>query len=100
MSKDDTETDLIWPTDEEDAAITAAALSDPDSRPWTDEEWERARPTMRFGAAAATLTRERLDIPSYDFIIQPFRATGAGWENRVNAALYDWLRDHSPADLA
>mgnify|MGYP000004534908 FL=1 len=30
----------------EDAAITKAALEDPDSIPFTDEEWEKARPTM------------------------------------------------------
>jgi len=35
----------LWmPTDEEDAAITAAALSDPDNPPLTDEELARMRP--------------------------------------------------------
>lgn len=29
-------------SDEEDAEITAAALSDPDSLPWSDEDFERA----------------------------------------------------------
>jgi|GEM_PF-1199135 len=41
---------LIEPTDEEDAAITAAAMSDPDARPLTDEEWERVKHTVRIGA--------------------------------------------------
>ncbi|MDY8108813.1 hypothetical protein U0C82_06595 [Fulvimarina sp. 2208YS6-2-32] len=31
-------------SDEEDAAITAAALSDPDNPPLTDEEMDRMRP--------------------------------------------------------
>jgi uncharacterized protein (DUF4415 family) len=31
-------------TDEEDAAITAAANTDPDSPIWTDEMWARATP--------------------------------------------------------
>ncbi|TFF17948.1 hypothetical protein E3C22_22710 [Jiella endophytica] len=35
---------LIHPTPEEDAAITAAALSDPDNPPLTDEELEQMRP--------------------------------------------------------
>jgi len=34
----------VFVTDEEDAAITAAALSDPDALPVTDEEWERVKP--------------------------------------------------------
>ena len=25
-----------------------------------------------------------------------FRATGAGWQTRIDAALKDWLRTHSP----
>jgi hypothetical protein len=33
----------------EDAAITKAAMEDPDSIPFTDEEWEKARPTMVYG---------------------------------------------------
>jgi len=32
------------PTPEEDAAITAAALDDPDNPPWTDEVFAKARP--------------------------------------------------------
>jgi hypothetical protein len=34
---------IIRPTPEEDAAITKAAMSDPDSLPLTDEEWEQIR---------------------------------------------------------
>jgi uncharacterized protein (DUF4415 family) len=37
---------LIRPTAEEDAAITKAAMADPDSMPLTDEEWEKVRPTL------------------------------------------------------
>jgi len=36
--------DHVFVTDEEDAVITAAALSDPDNPPLTDEEWERVKP--------------------------------------------------------
>jgi len=35
---------LLMPTDEEDAAITVAALSDPDNPPLTDEELAGMRP--------------------------------------------------------
>jgi DNA-binding XRE family transcriptional regulator len=34
----------IFPTPEEDAAITAAALSDPDALPFTDEEFAKLTP--------------------------------------------------------
>lgn len=39
----------IIPSDEEDAAITAAAMSDPDARPLTDEEWETVKPRLHRG---------------------------------------------------
>lgn len=29
-------------------------------------------------------------------VVQAIRATGDGWETRVNAALKDWLKTHSP----
>ena len=37
---------LIRPTAEEEAAITKAAMADPDSMPFTDEEWEKVKPTI------------------------------------------------------
>lgn len=29
-------------------------------------------------------------------VSEAFRATGAGWQTRIDAALKDWLRTHSP----
>lgn len=29
-------------------------------------------------------------------VVQAFRATGDGWQARIDAALKDWLRTHSP----
>ena len=30
-------------------------------------------------------------------VVEKFRATGEGWQTRVDAALRDWLKKHSPA---
>ncbi len=30
-------------------------------------------------------------------VVQAFRATGDGWQTRVDLALKDWLKSHSPA---
>ena len=30
-------------------------------------------------------------------VLEAFRATGAGWQTRMNEALKDWLQTHSPA---
>ena len=52
----------LIPTPEEDAAITAAALSDPDAIPYTDAEWEAANPTIRRGRPPAAVTKERITV--------------------------------------
>ena len=56
---------IILPSPEEDAAITAAAMSDPDAIALTDEEWESVKPTLRRGrplsASPKVFTAIRLD---------------------------------------
>jgi uncharacterized protein (DUF4415 family) len=52
---------LIRPTAEEDAAITKAAMADPDSMPLTDEEWEKVRPTLVRGRGAKEPVTLRTD---------------------------------------
>jgi uncharacterized protein (DUF4415 family) len=89
--------ETILPTPEEDAAITAAAMSDPDAIPYTDTEWEAVKPTLKRGRPRATVTKERITIRLSPEVVQAFRASGEGWQTRVDAALRDWLKTHSPA---
>ena len=42
-------------------------------------------------------TKERISIRLSPEVVQRFRATGAGWQTRVDAALQDWLKTHKPA---
>ena len=92
----------------------------PRSRALTDEEGEvraltvadlkRFRPAKE--ALPATLlaklkvrgpqkapVKERITIRLSPEVVQPFRATGEGWQTRVDAALKDWLASHEPAKL-
>ncbi|WP_133510477.1 hypothetical protein [Candidatus Thiosymbion oneisti] len=48
----------LIPTPEEDAAITEAAVSDLDARPFTDEEWEQVKPTLCPERPEAEMTRD------------------------------------------
>ncbi|MBF0625922.1 MAG: BrnA antitoxin family protein [Magnetococcales bacterium] len=87
----------IIPTLEEDAVITAAALSDPDATPCTDAEWEAVKPTLKRGRPLAAVAKERITIRLSPEVVQTFRASGKGWQTRVDTALKDWLKTHSPA---
>ena len=42
-------------------------------------------------------TKERITIRLSPEVVQPFRATGNGWQTRMDDALKDWLSSHSPA---
>jgi len=82
----------ISPTPEEDAAITAAAMSDPDALPITDEEWQAARPFMRVGARP--VGRPPVENPKVPIhirlsprVVSAFKATGRGWQTRIDAVL-------------
>ncbi|WP_090902797.1 BrnA antitoxin family protein [Azotobacter beijerinckii] len=32
-------------------------------------------------------------------VLEAFRSTGDGWQERINAALADWLKEHDPEEL-
>jgi uncharacterized protein (DUF4415 family) len=44
-----------------------------------------------------TPTKERITIRLSPEVVEQFRATGEGWQSRVDTALRDWLKNHSPA---
>ena len=39
-------------------------------------------------------TKERVTIRLSRDVVERFRATGDGWQTRVDAALQDWLKKH------
>ncbi|TVP83178.1 BrnA antitoxin family protein [Thioalkalivibrio sp.] len=41
-------------------------------------------------------TKERVTIRLSADVVARFRATGNGWQTRIDAALKEWLRTHSP----
>ncbi len=80
---------------------------DPDNPEWTAEE---ARSAKNFSALPETLqsklarrtrgaqlapTKERITIRLSPTVVESFRATGTGWQTRMDAALQDWLKNHA-----
>ena len=77
--------EITLPTSEEDAAINAAALSDPDAQPLSDAELVRLRPAR--GRPKAAVKRPMLSMRVDPDVLAHLRASGKGWQTKVNALL-------------
>ena len=86
---------LHLPTAEEDAAITTAALADPDAVPFTDAEWEKAAPLARRGRPLGSGTKAQVTLRLDVEVLEKFKASGAGWQTRINEALKSWVQTHA-----
>ncbi|WP_321161916.1 BrnA antitoxin family protein [Verminephrobacter aporrectodeae] len=69
-------------------------MSDPDAMPLTDEEWEAVKPLVRMGRPKAEVTKERITIRLSHDVVTQFRATGEGWQTRIDAALRQFITEH------
>lgn len=85
-------------TDEEEALIQAGIANDPDNPEITDEQFAQMRPFAEvFPEMAASLRRMRgrqkaptkrlISLRLDQDVIEGFKATGPGWQARMNAAL-------------
>ncbi len=73
----------IEPAEDEDSPDASAAMREAIGR-------------RRAGRPAGSGTKEQVAIRLDREVLDAFRATGKGWQTRMNAALKDWLRSHSP----
>jgi len=81
---------------------------------WTAEDFAKARPAAEVlsglfpKTVAATMLKPRgrprkevtkapVNIRLSPDVLDAFRATGRGWQTRVDEALKDWLKSHKPA---
>jgi uncharacterized protein (DUF4415 family) len=85
----------ILPTPAEDAAITAAAMADPDAMPFTNSEWEQVKPLVRRGRPLGSGTKTQVTLRLDADVVEKFRASGAGWQTRMNDALKSWVQSHA-----
>jgi uncharacterized protein (DUF4415 family) len=86
------------PDGEEAKRIHAAALADPDAQPMTDEQLAQLRPLSEFkrspGRPKAAVTKERVNIRLSPEVAAYFRATGRGWQTRVDKILKEYVEAH------
>lgn len=87
-------------------------MTDIDNPEWHAQDLARARPASEvlpelFGMQVATamlkprgrppaeVVKDRITIRLSRDVTAAFRASGDGWQTRIDAALKDWLRTHS-----
>ena len=58
---------------------------------------EMNRQAKQRGRPKAEVTKERITIRLSPDVVGAFRATGDGWQTRIDTALKDWLKTHSIA---
>ncbi len=69
-----------------------------DDRPLTRDEMQAGIEAYRKQRGRPTGSDKESTTIRFDRdVLAAFRAAGPGWQTRMNAALRDWLKDHSPA---
>ena len=84
--------ELIRNTPEEEAAIARGIAADPDTFEPTDEQFAQMK--RRGGRPRLAHPKEAVTVRYDADIIERFRASGDGWQTRMNSALRDWLKTH------
>lgn len=82
-----------------------------DNPEWTEEDFARARPAAEVltgifpqtvaaamlaprGRPRKEITKAAVNIRLSPDVVEAFRATGRGWQTRIDEALKDWLKSH------
>lgn len=77
------------PSDEEEVLINSGIASDEDTYELTAAEFSALQPLKK------TLLKERIIIHLSPEVLLAFKATGKGWQSRIDGVLKEWLKEHS-----
>lgn len=96
--------DLVPISDGEEARIQAGIANDPDNTELTDEQLAQMRPFQEVlpelraallrgrGRPKAEVTKVPVKLRLDPDVVEAFKATGAGWQTRMNDALRSAVR--------
>ncbi|MFM0741812.1 BrnA antitoxin family protein [Paraburkholderia xenovorans] len=83
---------LIRNTPAEEDEIARGIAADPDTFVPSDEQFAQMK--RRGGRPKLANPKEAVTVRYDADIIERFRASGDGWQTRMNNALRDWLKTH------
>ena len=82
---------ILLNTPEEEAAINAGIAADPDTCELSDAKFKQLRPGRPLGSGKKVQVTLRIDAE----ILERFKASGAGWQTRINDALKSLSKRHA-----
>ncbi len=86
------------PTTEEDKAITAAAMSDPDAQPLTPKQLKAMVPMKALRGRPKSENKKLLVSVRYSpEVVAYFKSTGEGWQSLMDSVLRKYVARHSRA---
>jgi uncharacterized protein (DUF4415 family) len=90
-----------WEKVKQDAALDAPLAYDPETDLYNPNDPEQvhtffatAKVTRKPGRPKAAVTKIPIAIRLSADVVEYFRATGAGWQSRIDTALRDWIAGH------
>ena len=81
------------PSDEDDARIRAGIAADPDTHEVSDAEFALMKRSVGRPLGSGTKTQITLRVDTD--VVEAFKATGAGWQTRINEILKNWVHSHA-----
>jgi len=95
MSKISKRPTIIFPTEEENSTIVAAANSDPDAQPLTDLQLAAMVPIQSIRGRPKSEKKKQLVSVRYSpEVLEYFKSTGAGWQSRMDGVLKEYIATH------
>ena len=82
---------LVVPTPEEDAAISTGIAADADTYELGSAEFKQLRRGRPLGSGKKVQVTVRVDAD----VLDRFKASGAGWQTRINDVLKSWSERHA-----
>lgn len=82
---------LVAPSPEEDSLINAGIAHDPDTYELSAAEFKQLRRGRPLGSGKKVQVTLRIDAD----VVERFKASGTGWQTRMNDALKSWSKRHA-----
>lgn len=92
---------LIRPNALEEVAINKAIKSDPDSRPLTDKQWAKIKPSLTRGRGrpAGSGTKEQVTLRIDRDTLAFYKSKGDGWQTFINLLLGEIKKESKSIQL-